>query len=50
MATINNSKAKMYECMPQSGEEGKHIIESEADLFIKEQSQKQLDTNVTLEQ
>jgi len=50
MASIQNSKAKFYAHVPQSGEEAQHVIESEADVFIKHLSEKQLDTNITLEQ
>lgn len=50
MASILNSKARCYRYKSDGNEEADHCIESEADYFIKNLSQKQLETNVTLEQ
>lgn len=50
MASVLNSKARYYQYSVNGNEEAHHVVESEADIFIKEQLQKQRETNITLEE
>lgn len=49
MASILNSKAKRFVYDSYENQEAKQQIQSEADIFIKRLSQRQRDTDLSLE-